>query len=301
MYLEDNKLTENSFPESFRNCKSLKGLTLHRNLMRTVPQCIFRIESLEELYLNENRLETLPKEVGLLVNLVELGLENNRLVDLPRTLGLLKKLKILHAERNRIEELPKVRGRLPMPRRTPSPTPPVLSDKHAASSIALTHQFNPKTFGKMSSLKQLFLNDNKLKKVPGGIGKCEKLETLNLEDNHLTGLPKRIVQIEGLKYLLLANNNLESLPFNPLTRAKGLRRMTLTGNQLSKEVLALEKMTSEIAAARESGDDDAVREGIQASMGVLPTFAEVKEEEEEEEDDDDDDDGYGELGAMGKK
>ena len=154
------------------------------------------------------------------------------------------------------------------------------------------------TFGKMKSLKQLFLNENKLRKVPGGIGKCEKLETLNLEDNLLKGLPKRIVQIEGLKYLLLANNNLESLPFNPLTRAKGLRRMTLTGNQLSKEVMALEKMTEEIAAAREAGDDSTVKDRIQKSMGLLPTFAEVKEEDEEDEDEDDEE-GFEELDGMG--
>ena len=148
----------------------------------------------------------------------------------------------------------------------------------------------------MKCLRQLFLNENKLKKVPGGIGKCEKLETLNLEDNHLTGLPKRIVQIEGLKYLLLANNNLESLPFNPLTKAKGLRRMTLTGNQLSKEVMALEKMTEEIAAARASGNQSAV----QAKLAALPAFDETKEEEEEEEDEDEEDEYMGDLGGGGR-
>jgi len=45
-----------------------------------------------------------------------------------------------------------------------------------------------------------------------------------------------------LRFLLLANNALKELPFNPSESAPGLRRLTLSGNQLSADTMKLEKM-----------------------------------------------------------
>ena len=58
----------------------------------------------------------------------------------------------------------------------------------------------------------------------------------------LKGIAKRIANLPNLRYLLLANNALEELPAEMLAKAGGLRRMTLTGNKLTKDVMKLEKL-----------------------------------------------------------
>ena len=89
-----------------------------------------------------------------------------------------------------------------------------------------------------------------------------QLETINVENNCITGVAKRIGQLPKLKYFLLANNQLKSLPFNPVQTAPGLRRLTLSGNQLAPDVMKLERDTekpqmaamAEVSEAAEGGD-----------------------------------------------
>ena len=80
-----------------------------------------------------------------------------------------------------------------------------------------------------------------MEKLQSSLGRCEKLEVVNAENNKLKGVAKRIGQLPNLKHLLLAGNLLEALPFNPLETAPGLRRLTLSGNKFSEEVMKLER------------------------------------------------------------
>ena len=83
--------------------------------------------------------------------------------------------------------------------------------------------------------------NNKLEKLSGGLGKCMKLETINCEDNQITGISKKIADLENLKYLLLANNNLKDLSgLQEKLASRGLRRMTLRGNQLDASLMKLD-------------------------------------------------------------
>ncbi|GLD94584.1 hypothetical protein PINS_up003195 [Pythium insidiosum] len=94
--------------------------------------------------------------------------------------------------------------------------------------------------GGLVSLKKVYLQNNQLTKLHASLGRCTKLEVLNVEDNRLTKVAKRIGELPKLKHLLLANNQIAELPFNPLEKAPGLRRLTLSGNALPQEMLELE-------------------------------------------------------------
>lgn len=194
LYLEDNQLTEGSFPESFGQLSALKGLTLHRNQLAAIPAPVLQVTSLVELYLDSNSVAgDLPEAIGDLVALREIGLGNNAITGLPASFGNLVALQVCHLEGNLIEKL-------------------------------------PKTLGGLASLKRLYIQNNLLGKLHSCLGKCESLEVINAEDCKLKGVAKRIADLPKLKHLLLANNELTALPDCILADASKLRRFTLSGN-----------------------------------------------------------------------
>ena len=60
--------------------------------------------------------------------------------------------------------------------------------------------------------KELYLHDNKLKKIPKELGKLTNLEYLFLNGNHLEEIPKELGNLTNLKELYLNGNNLETIP-----------------------------------------------------------------------------------------
>ncbi|KAF0755987.1 hypothetical protein DYB25_011521, partial [Aphanomyces astaci] len=114
----------------------------------------------------------------------------------------------------------------------------------------------PKDLGALISLRKVYLQDNMLTKLHASLGRCTRLEVINIENNSLTKVAKRIGDLPRLKHLLLAGNHLESLPFNPYEKLGGLRRLTLTGNKLSPELMKLEGRAPSTAAAIAETDED---------------------------------------------
>ena len=70
----------------------------------------------------------------------------------------------------------------------------------------------PKLFN-YSFLQKLYLNHNKLIKVPAAIMKVNQLKELDLSDNLLTELPPELGLLFSLRCLYLFDNKLTSLPF----------------------------------------------------------------------------------------
>ena len=70
----------------------------------------------------------------------------------------------------------------------------------------------PAEICRLSALKMLDLNNNKLTSVPAEIGQLTSLEILNLHGNQLTSVPAEIGQLTSLTQLYLNDNKLTSLP-----------------------------------------------------------------------------------------
>ena len=126
----------------------------------------------------------------------------------------------------------------------------------------------------------MYLRDNKLEKLHSSLGKCTKLETINVEDNCLSKIGKKVVELQNLKYFLLANNKLTKLPFNPHQTSRGLRRLTLRGNQLDMSTLQLDTDVQE--EQKKSGDAAGSKTGTSKSNEEAKSGGEKKTEEAKE-------------------
>ncbi|MFX1258672.1 MAG: leucine-rich repeat domain-containing protein, partial [Promethearchaeota archaeon] len=90
----------------------------------------------------------------------------------------------------------------------------------------------PESIGNLSSLKELWLQYNKLTTLPESIGDLKSLKKLNLTDNKLTTLPESIGNLSSLKELLLWNNQLSTLP-ESIGNLSSLKELLSWNNQLS--------------------------------------------------------------------
>ena len=70
----------------------------------------------------------------------------------------------------------------------------------------------PAEVERLSALRELFLNDNKLTSVPAEIGQLTSLEKLHLGYNQLTSVPVAIGQLRSLWEFILGGNKLTSVP-----------------------------------------------------------------------------------------
>ncbi|KAF5284093.1 hypothetical protein FQA39_LY17142 [Lamprigera yunnana] len=70
----------------------------------------------------------------------------------------------------------------------------------------------PNEISRFIHLKQLYLNKNKLAKLPDCIGALTKLELLNASHNNLNGLPRTVTNLIHLKQVYFSNNKLRDFP-----------------------------------------------------------------------------------------
>ena len=102
----------------------------------------------------------------------------------------------------------------------------------------------PKSFQKLTRLKELKLNNNNLKELPTEIGNLSSLELLELANNNLTAIPISIGNLVKLKTLYLQNsyytdlddfksdfsNNIHTFPFT-IRNMTGLESISFAHNK----------------------------------------------------------------------
>ncbi|XP_050530676.1 leucine-rich repeat and calponin homology domain-containing protein isoform X2 [Daktulosphaira vitifoliae] len=101
--LHDNIIR--SIPNTISTLQSLVYLDLSRNFLISLPPTLFQLP-LETLLLSKNKLKQIPAEIGFCKSLLELDISFNKLTHLPPQLGQLPILKSLNAQNNLLIELP---------------------------------------------------------------------------------------------------------------------------------------------------------------------------------------------------
>eukprot|EP01050_Picozoa_sp_SAG11_P017100 SAG11_NODE_2422_length_3379_cov_191.171037_2_plen_742_part_00 len=101
----------------------------------------------------------------------------------------------------------------------------------------------PESFGQLTALTTLYLGYNQLTTLPESFGQLTALTKLHLYDNHLTTLPEWFGQLTALTYLDLDDNHLTTLPewFGQLT---ALTYLDLSDNQLTTLPESFEELTA---------------------------------------------------------
>ena len=103
--------------------------------------------------------------------------------------------------------------------------------------VGLVRNLSPKLWT-FTNLIALYLNDNKLTKLPPEISLLHKLQKLELSRNLLRNLPVELGDMIELRELYLNGNSLRLLP-NELGRLFQLRVLGLQGNPLPVDFLSM--------------------------------------------------------------
>jgi Leucine rich repeat len=101
----------------------------------------------------------------------------------------------------------------------------------------------PAGIGRLTELKGLDLDYNRLKTLPSEIGGLTSLAHLELKGNLLQRLPHEIEQLTELTYLGLAENQIKNLP-QEITQLTKLRWLILSENQLERLPKEIGSLTS---------------------------------------------------------
>ena len=168
--------------------------TEDQDKLTKIPDEVFGLTQLEVLILTNNKINKVPESIGNLTNLQQLVLSDNCLSYLPVALSRLNKLQWLDLKGNHLPYI---------------------------SAIFIN-----------SSLKSLYLGNNKLLQFPDEVCKLTQLEVLDLTNNRINKLPESIGNLTNLQQLVLSDNCLSYLPV-ALSRLNKLQWVDLRGNKLS--------------------------------------------------------------------
>ena len=100
----------------------------------------------------------------------------------------------------------------------------------------------PSSLLSVSSLVNLYLNDNLIHEIPDDIVKLVNLEYLNLESNKIRKIPRFLGKMQNLKRIFLGNNQIKKVPIE-LYQLENLLELSLKNNQIKK-------ITEEVAKLR---------------------------------------------------
>ncbi|XP_077298659.1 FLII actin remodeling protein [Arctopsyche grandis] len=198
----------------FRQLPSLQSLeTLHmRNTLRTlanVPTSLESLSNLSDLDLSQNSLPKIPDALYSLPNLKRLNLSENEITELSTAIEMWPKLETFNLSRNKLTALPASLCKLSFLRRL------------YVNDNKLDFEGIPSGIGKLSCLEVFSAANNQLEMIPEGLCRCGALKTLNLSSNRLITLPDAIHLLTDLDLLDLRDNPDLLMPPKPQQEQKG--------------------------------------------------------------------------------
>ncbi|NVM54294.1 MAG: leucine-rich repeat domain-containing protein [Candidatus Helarchaeota archaeon] len=204
--------------------KSLEVLFLYACGSENLGAVLPRFLSLKILVMNESHIRTLPDTIGVLKNLEHLDLEWTHIHTLPNSIGNLSSLKRLILDNNPISRLPD--------------TMKNLTNLHTLSLVNTSSYYNfeltefPEVICSITSLKNLYLERNRIKSLPDCIGQLKNLRILSLNKTQIDQLPHSIGNLTLLESLLIEDCKLNSLP-ESIINLEYLINLNIKGNILS--------------------------------------------------------------------
>ncbi|MBD3350722.1 MAG: hypothetical protein GF364_04460, partial [Candidatus Lokiarchaeota archaeon] len=191
--------------------------------------------SLKKLDLELNFIQKLPESLGNLKNLKELNLKGNNLSELCKSFVNLQSLEVCNLngglrnnqETNVLTELP-----------------PLFSTLTSLKKLYIANnrlEKLPKDIGALKRLEVLVLSGgrdvygdptNYIKELPESIGNLSLLKNLRLGNLLLKELPQTFGNLQNLTFLDLVNNQLETLPVS-FGNLSSIEKLSLRNNQLT--------------------------------------------------------------------
>ena len=272
--LEEVILAENeikTFPAWLFDLPALKKLNISFNCNKVIPPALARAQKLEKLVISAPADKTLPEAVlqlpqlkilhiagalsglpdGLfnLGQLQEIGLFANELTTLPEGITRLPKLKKIYFKQYWFsEQLVHINTEDVFDKLSRCPALRVLDLMTAAGLI----RPDSEGIGKLTQLRELYLQQNGLTAIPAGIFKLVNLQTLDLGINHIRSVPKDIARLTRLTKLCLNSNHTPPLDTRHLWQQiavfEQLETLALWSCQakmeIPEEIAALKKLKS---------------------------------------------------------
>jgi Leucine-rich repeat (LRR) protein len=212
-------------PSDFNKYENLKFLNLSNNPnldFASIGEFLIKLKSLEVLKLDSNGLNSLPIGLEQIMSIKHISLSNNSELDFDETFLRLKHLPFLekiNLSHNKLTQLPSSVAELQELKNIR------LSYNMIKDSASLYN------LSRLSKLKFLWLDHNRISVLPKTIGDLSQISELYLGDNSIKTLPQRITNCKNLRILYLGNNQFDHLP-NEVLDMK-LRMLVLYGNNIS--------------------------------------------------------------------
>lgn len=175
-----HSLTE--IPEVLCNLSTLRYLDLSHNRLVTLPQCLSKLTGLEEIWLGYNPLLDLDQVINILATLPRLHalhLEQDSITTIPPSIARLNQLEFLDLSSNRFSMLPYEFSRLTQLNTL------LLNDE----SITFTLDSNISILRTLPNLRELHIEGDHLRQLPGSLFQLPKLERLYAGNNPVIQLP----------------------------------------------------------------------------------------------------------------
>ncbi|KAG5847986.1 hypothetical protein ANANG_G00132080 [Anguilla anguilla] len=223
--------------EIFSFERTLEELYLDANQIEELPKQLFSCQALRKLSMADNDLSNLPTTISSLVNLKELDISKNGIQEFPDNIKGCKCLSVVEASVNPITKLPDGFTQLI------NLTQLFLNDAFLSPCPKLwelerldlgSNEFSelPDVLEQVQHLKEIWMDNNSLQRLPGFIGRLKHLTYLDLSKNRIESVDSDISGCEALEDLLLSFNSLQQLP-DSIGMLKKLTTLKVDENQLS--------------------------------------------------------------------
>uniref|UniRef100_A0A8V1AJE6 Leucine rich repeat containing 8 VRAC subunit A n=1 Tax=Gallus gallus TaxID=9031 RepID=A0A8V1AJE6_CHICK len=223
LHLTGNLSAENNryiVIDGLRELKRLKVLRLKSNLTK-LPQVVTDVGvHLQKLSINNEGTKLIVlNSLKKMVNLTELELIRCDLERIPHSIFSLHNLQEIDLKDNNLKTIEEI-----------------ISFQHLHRLTCLKLWYNhiayiPMQIGNLTNLERLYLNRNKIEKIPTQLFYCRKLRYLDLSHNNLTSIPPDIGLLQNLQNLAVTANRIENLP-PELFQCRKLRTLNLGNNVL---------------------------------------------------------------------